>query len=74
MQRVILEELGTMELMVTRIYGRFAKAFILVIVDGLGGNDAHSFYPKFFAQYIELVKIYSIGKLVTMLVKNIGSS
>ncbi len=63
-----------MELMVTRIYGRFAKAFILVIVDGLGGNDAHSFYPKFFAQYIELVKIYSIGKLVTMLVKNIGSS
>jgi hypothetical protein len=76
MQKVSLEELRTMELVVTWIYGRFAKAFILVVVDGLGNNDAHalSFYPKFLAQYIQLVKMYSIGNLVTMLVKNIGNS
>jgi len=31
-----------MELVVSGIYGRFAKAFILVVVDGLGRNDAHA--------------------------------
>jgi hypothetical protein len=40
MQRENLEELETMELMVTRIYGRSAKAFILVFANGLGSNDA----------------------------------
>jgi hypothetical protein len=40
MQRENLEELRTMELMVIRIYGRSTKAFILVVVDGLGRNDA----------------------------------
>jgi hypothetical protein len=35
MQRENLEELGTMELVVTGIYGRYAKAFILVVVDGI---------------------------------------
>jgi len=33
-----LEELRTMELVVSGIYGRFAKAFILVVVNGLGRN------------------------------------
>jgi hypothetical protein len=44
--RVNLEELGTMELVVIRIYAQFAKAFILVVVDGLCNNDAQalSFY------------------------------
>ncbi len=47
MQRGNLEELGTMELVVTMIYGWFAKAFILVVANGLGRNDAHalSFNP-----------------------------
>jgi len=31
-----------MELVVSGIYERFAKAFILVVVDGLGRNDAHA--------------------------------
>ncbi len=76
MQRENLEKLGTMELVVTRIYGQFAKAFILVVVNGLGSNDAHalSFYLEFFAQYMHLIKMYSIGNPATMLVKNIGSS
>jgi hypothetical protein len=39
MQRENLEEVGTMELMVTKIYGQFTKAFILVIANGLGKND-----------------------------------
>jgi hypothetical protein len=43
-----------MELVVIRIYGQFAKAFILVVANGLGNNDAHalSFYLEFFAQYM----------------------
>jgi len=40
MQRENLEELGTMELVVDGIYGRFAKVFILVVANGLGSNDA----------------------------------
>jgi hypothetical protein len=46
MQRVNLEKLGTMELVVIRIYGQFANVFILVVVDGLSNNDAQalSFY------------------------------
>ncbi len=40
MQRENLEELGTMELVVNGIYGRFAKVFILVVTNGLGSNDA----------------------------------
>jgi hypothetical protein len=77
MQRENLEkELGTMELVVNGIYGWFAKVFILVITNGLGSNDAQalSFYLEFFTQYMELVKMYNIGNLATMLVKNIGNS
>jgi hypothetical protein len=42
----------------------------------LGSNDAQtlSFYLEFFAQYMELVKMYNIGNLTTMLVKNIRCS
>jgi hypothetical protein len=42
----------------------------------LGSNDAQtlSFYPKFFAQCMQLVKMYSVGSPTIMLVKNIGSS
>jgi hypothetical protein len=42
----------------------------------LGSNDAHalSFYLELFAQYMQLVEMYNIGNLATMLVKNIGSS
>jgi hypothetical protein len=54
MQKENLEELGTIELMVIGIYGWFAKAFILVITDGLGSNDAQtlSFYLELYAQYM----------------------
>lgn len=75
MQKANLEELGTMELLVIKINGWFANVFILVVANGLGNNDAHvlSFYLEFFAQYMQLVKMYNIGRLTTMLVKNIGS-
>jgi hypothetical protein len=74
-QKENLEELGTMELMVIRIYGQMPRAFILVVINGLGNIDAHalSFYLEFFAQYMQLVKMYSIGNLATLLVKSIGS-
>jgi hypothetical protein len=54
MQRENLKKLGTMEVVVNGIYGQFAKAFILVVANGLGSNDAHasSFYLEFFAQYM----------------------
>jgi hypothetical protein len=44
-----------------------------MIIDGLGNIDARalSLYPKFYAQYMQMVKLYNIA---TMLVKNIGSS
>jgi hypothetical protein len=47
----------------------------MVVIDGLGSNDAHalSFYFELFAQYMQLVKMYNIGSPTTMLVKNIGS-
>jgi hypothetical protein len=63
-----------MELMVIGIYGQPTKIFILV-TNGLGYNNAHalSFYHEFYAQYMQLIKLYNIGSLVTMLVKNIGS-
>jgi len=72
MQKANLEELGTTELVVIGIYGRSAKAFIMVVADGLSGNDAHalSFYLEFFAQYMQLVKMYRTGNLATMLVKH----
>jgi hypothetical protein len=61
MQKENLKELRTMELVVIRIYGLSAKVFILVIANGLGSNDAHalSFYPEFFAQWMQLIKMYS---------------
>jgi hypothetical protein len=54
MQKENLEELRTMELVVTKINGWFANVFIMVVADGLGNNDAHvlSFYLEFFAQYM----------------------
>jgi len=47
----------------------------LVVANGLSSNDAHalSFYLEFFAQYMQLVKIYSISNPATMFGKNIGS-
>jgi hypothetical protein len=34
-----LQKLGTIELVITGIYGMFSKNFILIVVDGLGPND-----------------------------------
>jgi hypothetical protein len=54
MRRANLEKLGTMKLVVTRIYGQFAKAFIIVIVDGLGNSGTHalSFYQVFYTIHV----------------------
>jgi hypothetical protein len=38
-QRENLQELGTIEHVVTGIYGKSSKSFILIVVDGLGPND-----------------------------------
>jgi hypothetical protein len=40
-------------MVVTNIYGQYAKSFIFVVVDGLGPNDeCIIFFLKFHAQYI----------------------
>jgi hypothetical protein len=51
MQRLDFEELGTLEVVVTNIYGRFSKSFILMVANDLGPNDmqALSFFLKFYA-------------------------
>jgi hypothetical protein len=76
MQGSDLEELETLEMVVTGIYGRSAKTFILVVVDGLEARDtqALSFYLEFYAQYVQLVNTYSTARLAIVLVKNIGSA
>jgi hypothetical protein len=38
-ERPKLGELGTIEVVVISIYGRFSKFFILMVVDGLGPKD-----------------------------------
>jgi hypothetical protein len=55
-------------------YGRFAKAFILVVVDGLEIVDmqALTIFPKFYVQYVKLVEIYATMRLAIILIKNIG--
>jgi hypothetical protein len=38
-QQENLQELGTIEHVVTGIYGKSSKCFILIVADGLGPND-----------------------------------
>jgi hypothetical protein len=75
MQRLDFEELGTLEVMVTNIYGRFSKSFILMVANDLGSNymQALSFFLKFYAQYNHLVELYNTNKPATTLVKNVAS-
>lgn len=39
MERLELEELGTIEVVVIGIYDRFSKFFILMVANGLGPKD-----------------------------------
>jgi hypothetical protein len=75
MQRPYLEKLGILEIMVTNIYCRFSKSFILMVVDDLGPNNmqALSFFLKFYAQYNHLIELYSTSKPITTFVKNVTS-
>lgn len=43
-QRLDLEQLGTLKMVVTGIYGRFAKTFIFVIANGLKVGDTQALY------------------------------
>ncbi len=61
-------------MVITNIYCRFAKAFILVVVDGLEIVDMQvlTIFPKFYVQYVKLVEIYATRRLAVILIKNIG--
>jgi len=54
MQREDLEKLGTIEMVVIGIYGRFAKTFILVVANGLEAINTQVLvlFLEFYAQYV----------------------
>jgi len=55
MQREDLEKLGTIEMVVIHIYGRFAKTFILVVANGLEviNTQVLALFPKFYVQNLK---------------------
>jgi hypothetical protein len=55
MQREDLEKLGTIEMVVIPIYGRFAKTFILVVANGLEviNTQVLALFPKFYVQNLK---------------------
>jgi len=61
MQREDLEKLGTIEMVVIPIYGRFAKTFILVVANGLEviNTQVLALFPKF---YVQNLKSFNISK------------
>jgi hypothetical protein len=70
-----LQKLGTIKLVVTRIYGKSSRSFILIFAYGLGPNDTHalSVFTKFYPQYVQLVETYNIAKPTTFLAKNVSN-
>jgi hypothetical protein len=54
LQKEDLEELGTIEMVVIGIYGKFAKTFILVVADALEATNtqALALFLEFYAQYV----------------------
>ncbi len=63
-------------MVVTGIYGRFAKAFIFVAANGLKACDTQAlyFYLEFYPQYVQLVNLYNTSKHATLLVKDIRNA
>lgn len=60
---------------VTWIYGRSTKSFVLVMSNGLevDNTQALSFFLKFYAQYVQLMHICSTWQLAISLIKNIDN-
>jgi hypothetical protein len=54
MYRHDLEEFGTIHLVVNGIYGKFAKTFILVVVNDLEAANTQTLalFLEFYAQYV----------------------
>jgi hypothetical protein len=75
MQRESLEVIHTIEMILTSIYGRPAKAFVLVVVDGWEIVNMHALtiFSEFYVQYVKLVEMYATRRLATILIKNIGT-
>jgi len=59
------EEMDIIKLVVTSIFRRFAKTFVLLVSNGLNPwyTQALSFFPKFYVQYIKLVEIKTLASL-----------
>lgn len=73
-QRQNLQELGTSELVVIKIYGRFSKIIILIIVDDLGLNDTQAlFFSSRVLSTICIVETYSTRRPTTFLANNVGN-
>jgi hypothetical protein len=62
-------------IVVTWIYGRSTKSFIHVVSNGLEVDDtqALSFFPTFYAQYVQLMHICSTWQLAISFIKNLGN-
>jgi hypothetical protein len=75
MQKESLEVIQTIKMILVGIYGRFAKAFVLVVVDGLEIVNMHALAIslEFYVQYVKLVEMYATRRLVTIFIKNIGT-
>ncbi len=75
-QSLDLEQFKTLKMVVTGIYGRFAKAFIFVAANGLKACDTQAlyFYLEFYPQYVQLVNLYNTSKHATLLVKDIRNA
>jgi hypothetical protein len=54
LQREDLEELGTIEMVVIGIYGKFAKTFILVLASGLEATNTQALvlFLEFYVQHV----------------------
>jgi hypothetical protein len=53
-QQQDVQKLGTIKLVVIRIYGKSSKSFILIVVNDLRLNDTQvpSFFLEFYPQYV----------------------
>ncbi len=71
-QKSDLEQLRTLNMVITWIYGRFAKTFIFVATNGLKVGDTQALYfcLEFYSQ-CATSELYNISRLATLLVKNI---
>jgi hypothetical protein len=71
MQRLDLEKLGILNVVVIGTYRRSLESFILMVTNGLGPKDMHvlSFFHEFYTQYNH--EVCNISRPTITLIKNV---